>query len=698
MEDPEDVGFGLIGVAPEADIYMYRVFACTGGARSDDIMAAFNQAYLDGVHVVSLSLGLLAERQIDDPFQIMTNKLVSEGIAVIAAAGNDGGSAAPVFSPSAPGIGADVISVGSIDNAEFPSLYTAIDSEGYQFNYAAVWPYASSDEGFNVYILEGTGTGCMENEWVTARQVVTNPQDTVVILHNDAGRDCTTATKMGFWIKYGFSRVMLYNIASTNPYQLQYNVPPQQDMFSLVTNLLTPDGERVDASYRTAGGYPNYRMVFRNNTISSKPISSGGMISVFSSYGPTWDTLALKPQLSAPGGGILATWPLGYNAGYAVIRGTSMATPFVSACYALVKSQFPSLGVWEIRELLQSTSTPVPTAYNPSQLASVIQQGAGLINPFKAITQSTIATPTQFEIGDLDGYSGAKLNFSITNKSPIAKSYQFSHSGASLVMYQSNGTQNPHLPIYASAEFAAAEISINAGETAAVSFGISPPNGIDEDTVPIISGFIHVKSSQNEEFNIPYEGLPYSRHDAQYMFRGFVPVDDSEDSELIFIPNILFFSVDKNEIVTDNGSGVIIIDRSKFTPFIDNIGPLFSSFQGTPYFRVDILPANTSFVPTFYGYNSSIQWDYVFPNTSYKGMLDDRVTPTYGLLDSGTPWRPVAGYPPWNDLDTAAIGDYRIMVSELRWGGNKTVNADWETWLSPIIRVTDSTLPNNGLP
>jgi hypothetical protein len=30
MEDPEDMGFGLVGVAPEASLYMYRIFGCSG--------------------------------------------------------------------------------------------------------------------------------------------------------------------------------------------------------------------------------------------------------------------------------------------------------------------------------------------------------------------------------------------------------------------------------------------------------------------------------------------------------------------------------------------------------------------------------------------------------------------------------------------------------------------------------------------
>jgi subtilisin family serine protease len=108
-------------------------------------------------------------------------------------------------------------------------------------------------------------------------------------------------------------------------------------------------------------------------------------MSNYSTFGLPWDSLAMKPQLSALGGNILSTWPLGDLGGYAVISGTSMATPFVAGCYALVKSQFPKLSLAEIRAKLQSTSTPVAYLPDKSILSTAIHQGAGLVNPYKAI-------------------------------------------------------------------------------------------------------------------------------------------------------------------------------------------------------------------------------------------------------------------------------------------------------------------------
>ena len=81
--------------------------------------------------------------------------------------------------------------------------------------------------------------------------------------------------------------------------------------------------------------------------------------------------------MSAPGGSILSTWPLEGNS-YAILSGTSMATPYVSGAYALVKSQFPNASVQQVRQMLQSTAGTIPYAYDKSIRAPVAQQGGGL--------------------------------------------------------------------------------------------------------------------------------------------------------------------------------------------------------------------------------------------------------------------------------------------------------------------------------
>jgi subtilisin family serine protease len=115
----------------------------------------------------------------------------------------------------------------------------------------------------------------------------------------------------------------------------------------------------------------------------------------YSSFGPTWHDYNLKPQVSAPEGHILSTWPLGPLGGYAILSGISMATPYLAASYALVKTQFPKASIAEITTRLQINAKPLPWIWNSNKLSATYRQGAGLVDVFNAIySDSTIQKHT----------------------------------------------------------------------------------------------------------------------------------------------------------------------------------------------------------------------------------------------------------------------------------------------------------------
>lgn len=717
MEDPEYMGFGLVGVAPEAEIYMYRVFGCTDSATTDDILAAMEQAHTDGVDLISLSLGSVEYWQWADPFAAMSTALVAEGIAVIAAAGNDGENG--LFTPSSPGIGTDVISIGSIENTQFPVVYTALDSEGTNISYASIWALDSPSTGRDVYVLEGSG--CDASEWIAAAQAVTDPEETIIVFYNN-GSECDFTDKEAFWAKYDFNYIMDYTRTLSSPYDNQYVLLEQTDESTIYSNLLSSDGAALVANYAKAGGYPNYKLMFTDDSVSSAMMETGGKTSYFSSFGPTWDTLELKPQFSAPGATILSTWPLGFRGGYAALRGTSMATPFAAGSYALVKSQFPNYSIQEIRGLLQSTSTPVSSAYYPSILATTVQQGAGLINPYKAITFNTTISPTHFELGDTDDFSGKLFNLTITNNAAVTQTYTITHNGAALMEYLPFGVHpfqvqqalwdtQPESATYARVSLTSTKVPIPRGQSVTVFFRVTPPSDIDESKVPIMSGFISVATSTEQTFTIPYVGLPYSRRDAKYIDQSNLTV--SSTGPAVPWPVIWTYNEDNGNFTYYNGSGIQVLDKK---PIIINeleVGPLVNVLQPTYLCRADLLAANTTFKPTYYGYDNTVEWNYVLTTETYRNVLQDGVTPTYGLIGGYLPYRPAMILLDWENLAVispndafedsgglapTSVGDYRVLVSVLKWGGNFTDLTDWETWLSPIIRVIDGGLPNYGLP
>lgn len=327
-----------------------------------------------------MSFGQLFPYELGDVWAVTTAGLNSAGIAVIAAAGNDGADG--MFATSAPSSDPSVIAVGSVENTQFPLVYSAIDSLGLSFQYASIWPRDTSGRGRDVYVLGGDGTGCDEASWLAASNAISKPTQTTIIFTDTAEQSCSSADKEAFWVKYDFVFIMRYFSGPSDvlPENQQYEIPPQTDATMIFASLSITDGPAVVANYKKAGGYAaKYRFSFTDQESHSTPNQNGGYMSWYSSMGPTWDTLEMKPQLSGPGGQILSTWPLGFNAGYAIISGTSMATPFVAGCYALIKSQFPKLSVQAIRELMQGTAVPLHDDHTTTLLASVAQQGSGLV-------------------------------------------------------------------------------------------------------------------------------------------------------------------------------------------------------------------------------------------------------------------------------------------------------------------------------
>ncbi|MGH3681170.1 MAG: S8 family serine peptidase, partial [Natronosporangium sp.] len=135
-----------------------------------------------------------------------------------------------------------------------------------------------------------------------------------------------------------------------------------------------------------------------DNTVNS-PASAEAAVAVgavdrqdqlawFSSRGPRLDG-ALKPDLAAPGMGIVAAVPGG---GYAASDGTSMATPHVSAAAAILVQQHPGWTPAQLTAALLGSAEPNPQT-------PVTGQGAGRLDISRAITQTVTTSPASLSFG-----------------------------------------------------------------------------------------------------------------------------------------------------------------------------------------------------------------------------------------------------------------------------------------------------------
>lgn len=120
-------------------------------------------------------------------------------------------------------------------------------------------------------------------------------------------------------------------------------------------------------------------------------------MSLFTTWNPTNEN-DIKPVVSAPGGNILSTY-LSSQGGYAILSGTSMATPFIAGVVALyLQAKGKGVSPLVINAALTATAKPLnlndgTTTHYPF-LTSVAQQGGGLVNAY----QSTPSLPFSNEM------------------------------------------------------------------------------------------------------------------------------------------------------------------------------------------------------------------------------------------------------------------------------------------------------------
>lgn len=137
--------FGFVGVAPNATIYHYKVFPCSGGVSTDVGVNASLAAYEQGVDVINASIGGQGGWGID-LWGLIASRIMANGTAYIIAGGNDG--ARGTFIANSLSSTQGVPSIGSIDNAYSPTLiangsYSVNEGEAVPIEVSGFWMLVS---------------------------------------------------------------------------------------------------------------------------------------------------------------------------------------------------------------------------------------------------------------------------------------------------------------------------------------------------------------------------------------------------------------------------------------------------------------------------------------------------------------------------------------------------------------------------
>ncbi|MEH0827284.1 MULTISPECIES: S8 family peptidase [unclassified Micromonospora] len=184
------------------------------------------------------------------------------------------------------------------------------------------------------------------------------------------------------------------------------------------------------------------------NTVGSPGAASGALtvgavdrddnLADFSSRGPRIGDGGVKPEITAPGVGIVAARAAGTSMGTAVgdgytrANGTSMATPHVAGAAAILAQEHPEWSAGQLKDALVSTTKPTPGL-------TVFEQGTGRVDVPRALSQRMYGSATA-DFGRLaTGAAAVERTVTYTNGTGAAQTLRLALELRNL----DNGTAEP---------------------------------------------------------------------------------------------------------------------------------------------------------------------------------------------------------------------------------------------------------------
>ncbi len=409
----------LSGVAPKAWIGNYRVFTVPTplGHEADtpEIVKAFEAAVADGMNVINFSGGGPETDPANDAMNEAVHNTALAGVVPVIAAGNDREDFG-LGTAGSPGTAPDAISVAAVSNSHVfapalsvvggPPLLGAVPIQG-AGGVKLPGPWAT----LNQTIVDVTSVLGTDGKPVEAHLCgpATDPNTGLGTLPKGslAGKValvsrgvCSFVSKAERAGLAGAIGIILVDnrFGEANPIPIPLPIPA-----GMISDL---DGQHLRAFLATTGGRAGIRV---SSDVKEIDTDRSGVITSFSSAGPTDFGYDLKPDISAPGLDVLSsTPPLTTGSTFSVFAGTSMATPHVAGAAALLLQQHPTWSSWQVKSALMSTAGPAWGDSARTQEAPVLLEGAGLANALAANDPKVFTDPQSLSFEKIDVSTGAQ--------------------------------------------------------------------------------------------------------------------------------------------------------------------------------------------------------------------------------------------------------------------------------------------------
>jgi hypothetical protein len=494
------------GMAPLAQLYIYRVFGCYGSTATTNVVAAIDRAVdpdqdfspADRLDVINMSLGSGYGSGLGI-YETAINNAVAAGVVVVASAGNSFDS---FFVTGNPAAASAAISVAN--TSMFAPLFT-LNTPTTQFHSgfgASFGPPISSPITGNIVEANpvlACGTGPLTN----AAAINGN-----IALIDRGG--CPFVDKVKRAQVSGAIAAIICSV--TGPAGPMGGSDPTITIPSIML-----EGSAC-AAFRTLSPL--------NGTISLNTLDG---LNTSSSRGPRRATnispLVLKPDVAAPGTNIMSSigpaWPgPAYNQ-RARYSGTSMAAPMVAGMAAVLRQLHPTWTSAEIKALIMNTAD-ADVFVQPgvsSTIFGVGRVGSGRASLSKAATANVIAydsaaperVSVSFGLLEVVGSGTFSRTITLKNKGTLPASYNVSVQN----IVNQNGTSvsvSPSSAVVPVGGTATVTVTITANPVTPGSLNRDPSTptlqgGVRREWLPEVNGNILFTPASGPVLRVPYHAV-----------------------------------------------------------------------------------------------------------------------------------------------------------------------------------------------